>query len=440
MQRSLRFGSALARADLNATYRSGHPGVTVMWLGVLGAGPRGLEPLLRPEYLDFRLLETAPGFLDALSAARGAMVLATAALAALAIVLACRLLGTGAGLLGGSLLVLDPYLIGMSRVLHVDALLAPLMTVSALAALLYWTQGRKRRDLALSAVAGGLALLTKAPAVYSLLFFALVGGEPHTWSNFFLGQVLFGDPGPLYYPVALAFRLGPVTLAGLLAVLAVVWRRRPGSGPAVWLGLYVVLFIGVMSLGAKKLDRYMLPAIMVSDLLAGAGLWYALSWLRSARLPVLAAAALVGAQVMLLWQAQPYPLAFYNPVLGGAGSAQRTILVGWGEGLEQAADYLNAKPDAERLSARTLYSDALRPLFHGVALRLGEPRPADYLVVYVNMTQRELIPFVDRRVVAEESPEFTVTINGLDYARIYRVTGVPQAPGDNPPGEEADKD
>src|SRR5205814_695775 len=68
-----------------------------------------------------------------------------------------------------------PYLVRLSQVLHVDALLAPLMTASALAGLLYWVGGRDRRDLALSAVAGGLALLTKAPAVHSVLFFGLVG-------------------------------------------------------------------------------------------------------------------------------------------------------------------------------------------------------------------------------------------------------------------------
>ena len=46
MQRTLRFGAALARGDLNATYRSGHPGVTVTWVGLLGVGPERLSSYL----------------------------------------------------------------------------------------------------------------------------------------------------------------------------------------------------------------------------------------------------------------------------------------------------------------------------------------------------------------------------------------------------------
>src|SRR3712207_3539854 len=46
MQRGVRFAAALGRGDLPSTYRSGPPGVTVMWVGSLGMGPRRLEPLL----------------------------------------------------------------------------------------------------------------------------------------------------------------------------------------------------------------------------------------------------------------------------------------------------------------------------------------------------------------------------------------------------------
>ena len=38
MQRSVRFGAALARGDLASTYRAGHPGVSVMWAGVIAYG------------------------------------------------------------------------------------------------------------------------------------------------------------------------------------------------------------------------------------------------------------------------------------------------------------------------------------------------------------------------------------------------------------------
>ena len=44
----------------------------------------------------------------------------------------------------------------------------------------------------------------------------------------------------------------------------------------------------------------------------------------------------------------PYALAYYNPLVGGGPAASRVLLVGWGEGLDQVAAYLNAQPSSER--------------------------------------------------------------------------------------------
>ena len=219
----------------------------------------------------------------------------------------------------------------MTRLLHVDSLLAPLMTVSALAGLIYWTQPRQWPYLLLSAVAGGLGLLTKAPAGYLPIFFGLVGvaslfGErrrlraaalravvlpmvlwglvavvvyvvlfPALWvdpvryvgaliaflvntglephpSNFFFGQVLKDDPGPLYYLLALVFRASPLAILGLTGLVLPSLEQERGRS-ARWLLVYVVLFGVLMSLAAKKLDRYMLPSLMLLDVVAGVGLW-----------------------------------------------------------------------------------------------------------------------------------------------------------------------
>jgi hypothetical protein len=42
MQRTIRFGAALARGDFDQTYRIGHPGVTVIWIGLAGVGAERL--------------------------------------------------------------------------------------------------------------------------------------------------------------------------------------------------------------------------------------------------------------------------------------------------------------------------------------------------------------------------------------------------------------
>lgn len=478
-RRAIDFDAAIARGDAPGTLLSGHPGVTVMWSALVGMGPGRLRPALADSG---RPIERAPGYLDAMAAAQRSVAIATAALTSLAIVLAYKLLGPGPGLVGSGLLLLDQYVIGTSRLIHVDALLAPLMTVAALAGALYWLDGRRWGYLALSAITGGLALLTKAPAVLipfyvstlalatarpwrtfglrllPLLLWAAVaglvcvglwpalrsdllgtmrhvgtfalstGGSPHEFHNFFLGRVMTTDPGPLYYPVALAFRLGPLAILGLV-LLAVLGRdRRLPGRPILWLVAYLALFMLVMTLGAKKFDRYMLPAIMILDLLAGIGLWAGLGLLKPPHLRIAALSGLVALQVALLTLSYPYPIAAYNALAGGQATAERALVVGWGEGLEQAIDYLNSLPDAERLTATTLYDGVLGPLFRGTTLGIDSAASLenltgyDYFIVYVNMRQRDLISSEVKRAMESGPPERTIYVLGREYAWLYRVS------------------
>ncbi len=46
----------------------------------------------------------------------------------------------------------------------------------------------------------------------------------------------------------------------------------------------------------------------------------------------------------LAWY-HPYYLSYYNPLLGGGAVAQRTLLIGWGEGMDQAGAWLREQPD-----------------------------------------------------------------------------------------------
>jgi hypothetical protein len=120
--------------------------------------------------------------------------------------------------------------------------------------------------------------------------------------------------------------------------------------------------------------------------------------------------------------AYPYYLAYFNPLLGGLPRAVETTLVGWGEGMEQAAAYLNQRPDADRLYVASVPAQTFLPYFKGegenfytndVALR------ADYVILYVSQVQR-LAPSPEIvRYFLAMSPEHTVTIGGVPYARIY---------------------
>jgi hypothetical protein len=95
--------------------------------------------------------------------------------------------------------------------------------------------------------------------------------------------------------------------------------------------------------------------------------------------------------------------------------------VGWGEGLDQVADYLNQQPDARQIVAVSLYKDQIVPLFRGNGARVEDWQRGNVLVMYVNMEQRGLVPAPLQELVATTPPDHTVWINGIAYARIYRI-------------------
>jgi hypothetical protein len=156
--------------------------------------------------------------------------------------------------------------------------------------------------------------------------------------------------------------------------------------------------------------------------------------------------ALVAAvQIGLLARVWPYPITYYNPLAGGPERARQLIMVGWGEGLEQAAEFLNGLPNAESLYVVTSYNHVVRPRFVGTTLPItpymrGGPDqslPApDYIVLYVNARQRRQIPPEVERAEAIGQPVFEARINGLPYAWVYWLPRTGPRPAGPLPVEE----
>jgi hypothetical protein len=320
-------------------------------------------------------------------------------------------------------------------------------------------------------------------------FVALVGLQPHD-GNFFLGRPVLDDPGPLYYAVALPLRLSPLVAIGL-ALLSLRSTGDENRAAVRWLLVYVGLFVVLMTLASKKFDRYMLPAQLPLDLLAGMGIWRLVTIVarhRSRSLPppatrpwsplhrrtvvprdshvstapcvgtaaeppghrprarrrgrgwasVMPAAAVVTVvvvQLVLLAQVWPYPIAYYNPLAGGPERGRQLVMVGWGEGLEQAAEFLNGLPNAESLYVVTSYQHVLRPRFVGRTIPIApyvrgsgaSLQAPDYIVLYVNARQRRQASPELERAEAIGPPVFEARVNGLPYAWVYWLprTGPP---------------
>lgn len=523
--RSIRFLRALESQRWADTFQVGHPGVTTMWVGMLGvwwqrwrqaaatAGHLawiGRVPWIAPE-------NTAlfPHLAPFLPPARVAMAVVTSLGVVGVYLLACRLWGHRWAAAGGVLLALDPFMIALSGLLHVDALAATFVTLGVLAWLValdpygrepgppgkVWLRHELLRQAPLALLSGlcaGLGILSKSVAVlivaavgtaallhllYSgalwreLRRVALLGGAwglgaaaatvgafPAMWVDplgtlqrmyglassygavsdiiiFFRGTA-GGDPGPLFYPTALFFRLTPITLVGLALSLLLLLspatsaaaRRQRVVVAVLW--VWVLGFSALISLGAKKIDRYLLPIFPALDLLAGAG------WLKSASAlqdllgqprrmrPSLSAglpAHAFGAILIVLFLAQgtaistgwPYYLDAYNPLAGGLKGALPVLAVGWGEGLEQVAAYLNRQPGTAEQIVAGSSPVLLASLFRGQVLALDESSRllADHLLV--TALDRQIDPERVATLISGASLSYTVDLAGQEVAWLY---------------------
>ncbi len=245
----------------------------------------------------------------------------------------------------------------------------------------------------------------------------------------------------LVLPVTYLWRTTPVVLLGLaLALVAYAARRPPFDRPgprfaATALALYAVGFLLFMNLGAKKFDRYLLPSYLPLALIAGGGIVALGAWLSERRRatllrwaqPALLALLLI-VQAALALTAFPYYLGYYNPLMGGAARAPEVMFIGWGEGLDEAARYLNDTIDTATAKVSSWYPRGPFSYYYdGITDSNRGTWNADYSVIYAHQWQREL---PSRRMMHHFNrltPEKTVTIDDIEFVRIYDMAGAPHA-------------
>ncbi len=266
-------------------------------------------------------------------------------------------------------------------------------------------------------------------------------------------QLLFGqvseDPGPFFYVVTTLFRLTPLLSIGLLlSPLAIFSQKlRPYRPVLAALLVYAVVFFVITALQSKKIDRYMLPIFPALYVFAAAGfvgLGAALSrWLQprldaskravagGLAFSALAVVALAVVALVQLVGSSPYMMAYYNPLLGGLPAAASVTTVGWGEGLEQAAAFINEDSQGNCrfiLSDYTYVTDIFTEC-HDLETRSCEyaefaADPSNsYVVLYVSYTQRDMNMTLQTAVEGAE-PIFISRIDGVPMAWVYDADDV----------------
>jgi len=276
----------------------------------------------------------------------------------------------------------------------------------------------------LAAVAGGLARHA---------------ATAHDTPTFFRGEVLWEDPGPAFYGAVLLFRTAEVELtfpvvAAVLGMLYLPHRRRLSHAgvDCLFLLAYAFFFLLQMCLAAKKMPRYVLPALLALDVLASVGI---VAWARglAGGRRALAAGLMVLpllVQAALILPRHPYYGTAFNRLGGGPQAAARTILTGEeGEGLAELAAVLNSRPDAEQLTVAAQLKHVFSQTFRGDTVDID--RRADYLAFHRNYTVRgykvEQWGDLWERYGAR-TPEQEVVFDGVPYAWLYSSLPVDAAP------------
>ena len=188
--------------------------------------------------------------------------------------------------------------------------------------------------------------------------------QGHNIALFFNGEIV--ETGALgkeffnFYPISFLWRSTPSVLIGLpLAIFAFFSHamqdiKKKVSRNLLYLLIFITVYTILLTLSSKKFDRYLI-GIYGSIIIIAAFGWFSLYlWLKTKisinRTKYLFSSMLIfviGIQMIVSLPTYPYYFSYYNPIMGGPQKAYQKVQVGWGEGLDQAARYLNQKENAK---------------------------------------------------------------------------------------------
>lgn len=510
--RSANFGRGIEHWEPEYTYQMAHPGVTVMWAGAVAFWVHGSDYSKHytdstdfPFFIDERLVDVGIDPMEMLQHARIVKLSLETVLFAISIALVLTMGTLLLAAITGVLIALDPFLAGFGPLLHVDSLLAMSLFAASLAIAWAMREPERRSRWLIAGVLAAIAVLTRSTAAaigipLTIVLFlvwkrcgwaislrsaglwiagfavtyivawpvlwvdpigtaramidwtlgAASGGHEH--QLFFNGEITFDDPGWLFYPVTMLWRTTLIAWLGLglcllsLRSQSVRDRIRSFAPVLVMAAVYLV----VMSLGAKKFDRYVLPVYPVISLMAAFGFDSAARWIR-ARMPRLkhvvpaaGLAAMAGLSLISLANSGIYHLNYYNEIMRLFERPEDVIQIGWGEGGSDVISFLES--ESERLGRPVvvqtfsipqesippplkyfLIDDAKQTdsvLFNNVGLtNANDWNATDYYVFNIQQTQRGMVD--DYALFAEAEPVHTVTLGGVVIWEIYAPNEMP---------------
>jgi 4-amino-4-deoxy-L-arabinose transferase-like glycosyltransferase len=256
-----------------------------------------------------------------------------------------------------------------------------------------------------------------------------------------------------FYVGSLLFKTTPILWAGVLLAGMGLFSREVSPldhvAKQTLAYLFIIAGLVVLMFGIAR-GRNSLHYITVSftslEVIAAIGFVWGCTWLGEKvaffKKP-LAQAGLLGALVLLQVGSglpqYPYYYTYTNPVMQALQPGKVDPAAGYGEGLELAGAYLSQKPGAKKLTVTShlgigpfsyYFSGLSHPLMYQNVDYLTDLAAqwvdeSDYLVIYD--VQQKPINLPSKLLAALQGvlPEHVITINGIRYASIYKISELP---------------
>jgi hypothetical protein len=110
------------------------------------------------------------------------------------------------------------------------------------------------------------------------------------------------------------------------------------------------------------------------------------------------------------------------------------MMVGWGEGLDQAARFLKDRSGVNRPRVMLGLWTGTFSYFYDGPIQWSDFTPgettisdwevSDYCIIYINQWQRGRLPEELVDYLAKKEPAFIVRLQGLDYAYVYDLNKI----------------
>ncbi len=253
-----------------------------------------------------------------------------------------------------------------------------------------------------------------------------------------------GFTGVLKYLQTWATSSTPLSWLGLIFAAFIFFVKDKTANlirsTFVYLLILASLFILLFGLvQGRNSPHYIMSSFVTLDVIASIGWVSALLWaqkrwdmLNRAYVLPLAFIVLVAFQLGSSLLYYPYYYTYKNPLTSAGG------IHGYGEGLDQAAEYLAQKPHAKDMrviayAARGSFSyyfpgqsDLLKFGFsENNQPYIEQIQNADYLVLYpIRQTKPDEMRLLN--FLAKVTPERVIYVDGFEYIRIYKISELPK--------------